>query len=370
MVDLDFPDKNTMAEVISVLSSDDSIHELDCVFSDENFNTSQELQDLIISKKASRRIELLSISNICTNRGGTHYRYNELCYDFFLRCLKGPQNSIEGFHYASVCPLSLADASRLSTAIISHNENIICLAFTTEFTDEGSFNCIFNAVLDGGVQALHLSLVSNKKFERTGISKLATNTTLKSLNLDIYPGELGAEDHQEPLLVTDDKGMKNLADVLKVNRGLETIDIPRVVMTNVGRKYLLDSLRDNVTLSTLGTTKPLSMGEEDPPEDEKEREERILLQFQIDHHMMLNRIWKRCNNNRNNNSNRAGSNNSNNRTISLDIYPDLLEKLAKKPLLLFFFLQKHNYLLSTSSARMYKTAKPLTAIVDITLPGT
>ena len=163
MVDLDFPDKNTMAEVIAVLSSDDSIHELDCVFSDENFNTSQELQDLIISKKASRRIELLSISNICTNRGGTHYRYNELCYDFFLRCLKGPQNSIEGFHYASVCPLSLADASRLSTAIISHNEDIICLAFTTEFTDEGSFNCIFNAVLDGGVQALYLSLISNKK---------------------------------------------------------------------------------------------------------------------------------------------------------------------------------------------------------------
>ena len=30
---------------------------------------------------------------------------------------------------------------------------------------------------------------------------------LKSLNLDIYQDELGVEDHLEPLLVTDDKGM-------------------------------------------------------------------------------------------------------------------------------------------------------------------
>jgi hypothetical protein len=340
-----------MAEVISVLSSDDSINELDCVFSDENFNTSQELQDLIISKKASRRIELLSIENLCWNQGGAHNRYNDLCHDFFLRCLMGPQNKIEGFHYSSVWPLSLADANRFSTAIVSNNENITYLAFTTEFTDEFTFNCVFNAVLDGGVQALYLYLVSNKKFERTGMSKLATNTTLKSLNLDIYlcQDDRGAED-QEPLYVTDDEGMKNLADALKVNRGLEAIDIPRVVMTNVGRKYLLDSLRDNVTLSTLGTTKSFFTGEEDPPEDEKKREERILLQSQIDHHMMLNKIWKRCKSNKNNNSDRAGSNNNNNRTISLDIYPDLLEKLAKKPLLLFLFLQKHNYLLSTSTA--------------------
>jgi hypothetical protein len=349
MADLDFPDKNTMAEVISVLSSDDSIHELDCVFSDENFNTSQELQDLIISKKASRRIELLSIENLCWNWGGTRNRYNDLCHDFYLRCLKGPQNKIEGIYYSSVCPLSLADANRFSNAIVS-NENITYLAFTTEFTGEGAFNCIFNAILDGGVQTLYLFLISNKIFERTGMSKLATNTTLKSLNLDIYQDDdQGAED-QEPLYVTDDEGMENLADVLKVNWVLTTIDIPRVVMTNVGRKYLLDSLRDNVTLSTLGTTKSLFTGE-DPPEDEKEREKRIMLQSQIDQHMMLNRIWKRCNNNNNNNnnsnnSNRSGSYNNNNRTISLYIYPDLLEKLAKKPLLLFLFLQKHNYLLS------------------------
>ena len=81
-------------------------------------------------------------------------------------------------------------------------------------------------------------------------------TTLKSLNLDIYQDyELGAEDHLEPLTCYR---LQNLGDVLhKVNRGLETIDIPQVVVTNVGRKYLLDSLRDNVTLSTLGTTKPL-----------------------------------------------------------------------------------------------------------------
>jgi hypothetical protein len=92
------------------------------------------------------------------------------------------------------------------------------------------------------VTTLCLLLVSNSKiFERTGLSKLVTNTTLKSLNLDIYKE---AED-QVPLYVTDDEGMEILADVLKVNRGLETIDIPRVIMTNVGRKYLLDSLRDN-----------------------------------------------------------------------------------------------------------------------------
>jgi hypothetical protein len=89
---------------------------------------------------------------------------------------------------------------------------------------------------------------------------------------------------------------------------------------------------------------------EDHPGNEEASNERICLQSQIDHHMMLNKIWKKCNNN---NNIRSGSSSNNNyqttsTTISFDIYPDLIEKLARKPLLLFLFLQKYPPQLFTS----------------------
>jgi hypothetical protein len=340
MAMLFFPVNNTMEEAISALKNEGFIDVLQYVFWDDSFDASKELQELIISKKASGKIGVLEIGNLCLNQE-THNRG----IDFYLRCLEGPQNKTTGYNYASHCPLTLANASRFSAAIAS-NDSIELLSFedftgdNMLFSKEGTFEFIFNAVLDGGVNKLLFAFgpSSNNILERvcTGRSKLATNTTLRGLNFEVSKHDADPQ----PLHATDDEGMKKLASVLKVNRGLKTITIPRAMMTNVGRKYILDSLRDNTTLSTLDTTKSLFVGE-DPPENVEERKERVFLQSQIDHHMMLNRIWKRCNKNNENNNNRT--------TISIDIYPDLLEKLAKKPLLLFLFLQKDHPQIFTSS---------------------
>jgi hypothetical protein len=240
--------------------------------------------------------------------------------------------------------LTLPEAKRFATSIKSNGSSIRLLSFEDRgrsdllFSEEGTFECIFNAVLDGGVDHLsfHFRSSSDNVVKRvclaSNLNKLVTNTTLKELHINTCTyrtTEAG---------VTDDEKMTKLANVLKVNMGLETIKIPHVLMTNTGRSYLLDSLRDNTTLSTLDT---IVINYDLTKTDKKEKEKRNFLQSQIDHHMMLNRIWKRCNKNNENNNNRT--------TISIDIYPDLLEKLAKKPLLLFLFLQKDHPKIFTSS---------------------
>jgi hypothetical protein len=344
MAKLFFPVKNTMEEAIFALRNKGFIDVLQYVFWDDNFDTSKELQELIISKRTLGEIGVLEIGNLCLNQ-----EIHNRGIDFYLRCLEGPQNKTMGFNYASHYPLTLADASRFSTAIAS-NDSIKLLSFEDYtgdnilFSIEGTFDFIFDAVLDGGVNKLLFAFgpSSNDILERvcTGRSKLATNTTLRGLNFEVSKHNADPQ----PVHATDDEGIKKLASVLKVNRGLETITIPRAMMTNVGRRYILDSLRDNITLSALDTTKSLFVGE-DPTYNAEERKERVYLQSQIDHHMMLNRFWKRCNDK---NNNWTGSSNDNNRTISLEIYPDLLEKLAKKQLLLFSFLQKDHPQIFTS----------------------
>lgn len=52
----------------------------------------------------------------------------------------------------------------------------------------------------------------------------------------------------------------------------------------VGRKYLLDCLRDNSTLLILDTSQSVLVGE-DHPGNEEASNERICLQSQIDHHI-------------------------------------------------------------------------------------
>jgi hypothetical protein len=50
--------------------------------------------------------------------------------------------------------------------------------------------------------------------------------------------------------------MKQLAKIIKVHRGLEHISISPKLMTNIGRRYLLDLLdavRDNKTLVVFST---------------------------------------------------------------------------------------------------------------------
>ena len=147
-----------------------------------------------------------------------------------------------------------------------------------------------------------------------------------------------------------DKEMEQLGTILKVNRGLRVICLSSAIISNTGRQHLLESLRDNTTLLKLQTRRPpykvgihLAAGEE---EDELVRHETISIQSQIDHHMVLNKKWKRCSDNNNKSNNSIDDDNEETKAseqedcIPLNVYPHLLENFAKKPLLLYLFLQK------------------------------
>jgi len=190
------------------------------------------------------------------------------------------------------------------------------------FRDEGTFECVFDAILKGGaVKGLQLTLLSFNEIVRRASSRscLATNTTLKELELNII---------QPDSSKLDDEGMAELSKVLRHNRGLEKIDVCRQMMTNIGRRSLLESLRDNITLKMLNTTRlPLLI---DPleKEDPEERKERLALQSRIDDHTAWNRLYQRCMNST--------------KTIPQAAYPRLLSVLANKPYALYLFLQQHN----------------------------
>jgi hypothetical protein len=342
---LNFPLDNTMEEVLSALRNEADILLLDCNFSDDTFNTSEGLQEAILSNKMSGRVYFLKIGNFCVDRD-TH----KSCLNFYLRCLEGPENKIKEFGYmcSSCIPLTLVEAKRYDVAIAS-NDNIEMLSLNdydlgdSVFCEEGTLECIFDAVLDGGVKALNLSTMSLKQIikrscNETSASKLATNTTLKVLSYDFF--QVVAPMYR----ATDEsnEGIKQLANILQVNKGLEEIFIPFPFITNIGRRHLLGSLRDNTTLIMLNTRRSSSFDFEEEnrvEEDETERDESISLQSQIDRHMMLNKIWKKY---EDNNNNKSGT------SISLDIYPDLLEKLAEKPILLFLFMQQNHPRIFTS----------------------
>ena len=344
-LDLNFPRENTMEEVISALRNEADISSLNCSFSNDDFNTSEGLREAILSSKMSGTVSLLQIGNFCSDRD-TH----KLCFDFYLRCLEGPENKTRKFCYSIIgFPLTLADAKRCAVAIAS-NANIDLLSLKNDldfrdsaFNEEGTLECIFDAVLDGGIQVFKLSTASYKHIikrlcNETSASKLATNTTLKMLLCTFI------QFHAPTYRATDEsnEGIKQLANILKVNKGLEGIVIPFPFITNIGRRHMLRSLRDNTTLMMLDTRESSTFvfeEENQVEEDETERDESISLQSQIDRHMMLNNIWKKY---------ESIDNSKSGTSISLDIYPDLLEKLAGKPLLLFLFMQRNHPRIFTS----------------------
>jgi hypothetical protein len=340
---LNFPG-NSMEEIITALRNEAYISALCCTFKDDNFNTSEGLREAILSNEMSGRVEQLQIQNYCRNRD-IHYQ----CFSFYLRCLEGPGKHTTKFGYdTSDFPLTLTDAKRCAVAI-SSNDIIHTVGFFDWglrdgiFHEEGTLECICDAILDNGVEHLCLTTtpsVNNYFVKRVSTPKLASNTTLKILNFNFI------QDDTPAYLATyeSNEGIKQLANILKVNKGLEGIYIRFPIITNIGRRYLLESLRDNTTLVQLNTRESsvfveIREDEEDPvEEDETERDESISLQYQIDRHMMLNKIWKRYDDN----------SKSSTSIISLDIYPDLLEKLAEKPLLLFLFMQQNHPLIFTS----------------------
>jgi hypothetical protein len=190
---------------------------------------------------------------------------------------------IRNFHYAIGLPLKLADANRFAVAIAS-NDNIERLFLYDKgriFREEGTFECMFDAFLkNSSIQALCLTL-SFASIEDIvgrnciGNSKLGSNTTLKRLGFFYIPGSI------HHAVVDGDEGMKQLAKVIKVNRGLEHIWISPKFMTNKGRRYILDGVRDNINLVGFST-------DEEIDEEENNERDRVL-QFQIEHYMELNK---------------------------------------------------------------------------------
>jgi len=323
MADLRFPYRNNLHETIHSLESGKPISSLTFKFEDEVFHESRDLQDAILANKPTGTVECLKIRNFCMDLE-THNK----CFDFYLRCLGGPSNATKIFFYCSFFPLTLRDAKKFASAI-SSNGNITALSLMGGrkgfFREAGTFETVFDAILEqGAVKGLQLTLLTfNEIVKRASTSSgLATNTTLKELELNII---------QPDTTKVDDDGMAELARVLRVNRGLETIDVCRQMMTNVGRRALLDSLRDNLTLRIFNTTRlPLLI---DPlkKEDPEERKERLHLQSEINNHMEWNKLYQRCEKHHS----RGG-------TIATNAYPFLLSRLGTKPLALYLFLTEHN----------------------------
>lgn len=320
MADLRFPYRNSLTETIQVLESQKPISSLTFKFEDDVFYKSSDIQEAILANKSAGNVECLKIRNFCADLD-THNR----CFDFFLRCLEGPSNGTKIFFYCSFFPLTLSDAKKFAGSI-SSNGNITALSLMGGrqgfFREEGTFECVFEAILkNGAVKGLQLTLLSFNEIVRraSSRSRLATNTTLKELELNII---------QPDSSKVDDEGMAELSKVLRRNRGFEKIDVCRQMMTNIGRRSLLECLRDNLTLKVLNTTRlPLLI---DPleKEDPEERKERLVLQAKIDDHTKWNRLYQRCMNSK--------------RTIPQTAYPRLLSVLSNKPFALYLFLQHHN----------------------------
>ena len=320
MADLRYPYRNTLKETVQRLQDQKPIASLTYKFEDEVYDESRDLQGAILANKQTGTVECLKIRNQCLD-----LETNNKCFDFYLKCLEGPSNATKIFFYSSFFPLMLSDAKKFAGAI-SSNGNITALSLMggTQgfFREEGTFECVFDAILkQGAVRGLQLTLLSfNEIVKRASTrSDLATNTTLKELELNII---------QPDASKVDDEGMAELSKVLRCNQGLETIDICMQMMTNIGRRSLLESLRDNVTLRILKTTRRPFLINPQEKEDPEVRKERLNLQSEIDKQMECNKVYQRCMTSKT--------------SIAPSAYPMLLSNLGNKPLALYLFLKRHN----------------------------
>ena len=252
----------------------------------------------------------------------------------------------------------MAEAQKAAAIITRSNNGSTELTLSGDlFAVEGTFECVFNAVIDGGTINEFVGQAESfpdLKLGCIGRSNLANNTALERFSLEVW---------EDDMFVADE-GIEQLANALKSNRGLEEIIITRGMMTNAGRIHLLESLRDNTTLLKLDTRAvPMAISpDDDVNEDEvllKEGGiEGRLLQSRFDRHMKLNRFWKRLKKrdtivDKNNDGDRNDDDDDDNddnvekylgrRSISMEILPDVLEILAKKPLLLYTFIREEDH---------------------------
>mmetsp|Transcript_38111 Transcript_38111/g.38499 ORF Transcript_38111/g.38499 Transcript_38111/m.38499 type:complete len:124 (-) Transcript_38111:303-674(-) len=114
-------------------------------------------------------------------------------------------------------PWTLAEAKKMACSIASRKDPVIYLDLNGDlFSNKGTFECIFNAILDGGMV---------EEFEAQGDtlfdlkcgciekSNLATNTTLKRLTL--WESDISVENEE----------IEQLANALKTNQGRFMEDI-------------------------------------------------------------------------------------------------------------------------------------------------
>ena len=344
-----------------------------CNFDDELISSgaTNEIQDIIISNRdtSQRPVCYLAVIDNCIE-----IENKKRCLDFFLRYLNtAPENGfVFQARYESMDAMELNEAKKIASTItqqrLRQRRRIDELSLWGEtFSNEGTFECIFNAVLDGGnVKRFDVQADSILDLFRGGCigrSNFASNTTLETLELKLYDDDdiMNVTQHQE--------GMEQLANALRRNQGLKNLHLSWGIITNTRRRFLLESLRDNTTLLKLSTIEdcpdPSKFGRHFKHMMTRKIQSSIEIQSSIDRHMKLNRFWNRLQrfpyrdfsrgSNSDNDSdddeeedysgggveqrNAAQRQRKERKPISLKIYPDILEVLAKKPLLLYKFLR-------------------------------
>mmetsp|Transcript_42250 Transcript_42250/g.47038 ORF Transcript_42250/g.47038 Transcript_42250/m.47038 type:complete len:384 (+) Transcript_42250:102-1253(+) len=357
-INLEFPQKDTMAVVLSALSdSDQLIQKLKCEFTDDNFIETQRLRDNVLIGIETGNIDTFDFRNSCRNLE----KHNQ-CFEFFLQCISGQQQKkTKKFQFKTLLPLTVAEADKLSAAITSNN-NIDYLGFFDNvlqdgmFHEEGTFEIIFEAVLNTATitqLSLYLNAASFRRIvERDcfGTSTLSNNVTLRNLILGTCEGGEIEQNIQQNIAYKDEL-MNQLTNCLKINKGLRSISFLGNLVTNVGCRHLLDSMEHNITLLNMDFS-------ECTIENEEEKKERIVLQSKINALVQVNTFWNRCNR-KNINARRGDKKWTNMDMLPVNVYPNLLlEALAKKPSLLFLLLQKKNPVLFDVISEQERRTQP------------
>jgi len=365
-------------EIIDALKQETRQVHLVLNFDDDTFNQSEKIRDAILfaSKKTVGLRTKVSCYNDCTNQNLEEQQLHTRCLEFFCQLLAGGRNNhnhgagagavavagVEEFDYfnlnADRHPLTLIDANKVSAAIAS-NGNIKKLDFGDSFHERGAFECIFNAVLDGGITDFDVYFLSSTLTELRAIdiTNLATNTTLKTQLI-----------HGSSSFTTafTEQFATQLVNILKTNQSLENQFISSNMLNNAGREKLLNGLKEenNSTLLNLDVNYGgLNSSRSDDP-----------IQSKINTEMKWNRIWKRYNTNyglpaiilaeKEKKTFTASIENEplrkkrkmeqkehGKKNITLDIYPVLLEILQNRLTHLYQFLQNENQRLTLQVLR-------------------
>ncbi|OEU09029.1 hypothetical protein FRACYDRAFT_249374 [Fragilariopsis cylindrus CCMP1102] len=317
-------------EVIEALRKRTEKIHLRCHFNDKSFIESTEMQVAISqSSMLSGRIKSLTIINNCNDP-----EVYATCLNFFIRCLKGPNNKIDEFAWSKQDhpinkhdqTFTSEDAKRIALAIMSSN-NIKKLSITNTFKRAGTFKCIFNAVLDIGIPSYTIGFIGRGTTSALSMNLkgLLNNTSLKTLELS------GEFDLNRVVQFDAKKLAKYLAKILRSNKGLEDVIISTNLMDNTGRKILLKRLRNHNNSTLL----KLSVTNYDKVLIKSTRGIAYILQSEIDFELKCNRIMKRYD------MNLLAAQRK--KSISLKIYPGIIDAIQQKePNHMYRFLQNEN----------------------------